>query len=70
MTDANKQNLIKFAKIFCLVIVGFVALITNVEIWNLAAQHATDIFHIVLSAINILLEGAGIFFFSKWLFKK
>ena len=70
MTERNKQTLIKFAKILCLVIIGFVALITNVEIWNVASDGGTDGFHVVLSIINLLLEGAAIFFFGKWLFKK
>lgn len=70
MTDLNKKELIRFAKILVVVIVSLIALITNVEIWNVAAAGNTDGFHVVVSILNFLMEGVAIFFGTKkWLGK-
>ena len=67
----NKESLLLFAKVLAVFVASFFAIITNVEIWNLAADHLTDGFHVVISVLNFLMEAGLITFFSlKYLFKK
>lgn len=70
MTDSNKRNIKEFAKVLALFILGFLAIITNVEIWNCASNGATDGFHVWVSILNFIFEGFAIFEVWKWLFKK
>lgn len=71
MSDSNKKSLLQFAKTLLVFILGFVVLIPNVEIWNLASEGYTGGFHIVVSILNLLAGGTGLLFFSKKiLFKK
>lgn len=65
MTDANKKNLITGSKVLTLVIVAFVALITNVEIWNCFYNGDTDGFHLAVSIVNFIGEFIGIYFLAK-----
>lgn len=65
------DNLKKFAKVFAVFLIGFIIIITNVEIWNLASVGQTDGFHVVVSILNFVLEGCGLYYVGKnVLFKK
>ena len=65
------DNLKQFAKVLAVFLIGFIIIITNVEIWNLASADQTDGFHVVVSVLNFLLEGVGLYYFGKKvLFKK
>lgn len=58
----------KFLKVLTIFILGFVALVTNVEIWNVAYLGHSDGFHVFMSIINFLFEGTVIYFIAKsWL---
>lgn len=71
MNESNKKSLLQFAKTLLVFVLGFVVLIPNVEIWNLASHGYTDVFHIVLSILNLIAGGTGLYFFGKKvLFKK
>lgn len=71
MTEKNKNSLIEFVKVLTIALLGFIALITNVEIWNLAALNQTDGFHVVVSILNLAAEIVALYFFgTKVLFKK
>lgn len=67
----NKERIMDVAKAFLLMIMGFVALITNVDTWNMAYMGYTDGFHVVVSILNFMMEGLGIYWFArKILYKK
>ena len=70
MTDNNKQSLIQFAKVLLIFILAFVVIIPNAEIWNLASQHLTDGFHVVLSVLNFVFGGLCTFALGRKLLKK
>ncbi len=71
MTEKNKNSLIEFVKVLVVALLGFIALITNVEIWNMAAINQTDGFHVVVSILNLAAEAVALYFFgAKVLFKK
>ena len=65
MNESNKKTLVQFLKVLSVFLLGFVALITNVEIFNMAHAGHTDGFHVVLAIINFIAEGFGIYFYQK-----
>jgi len=64
MSD-NKNTLVQFLKVLSVFLLGFIALIPNVEIFNMASKGYTDGFHVVLAILNLLAEGVGIYFYQK-----
>lgn len=71
MSDANKKTLKQFGKVTCAMIIALIIIITNVEIWNMFAVGSTDVFHLVVSIINIVWEVVvSALFFKKFMFKK
>lgn len=67
----NKERITEVGKALLIMIMGFIALITNVDIWNMGFMGYTDGFHVVTSILNFMMEGVGIYLFaSKVLFKK
>ena len=65
MNEDNKKTLVQFLKVLSVFLLGFIALIVNVEIFNMAAGGHTDGFHVVLAIINLVAEGVGIYFYQK-----
>lgn len=61
----TKKQIIKFLKVLAAFLAAFVAIVPNVEIWNLAAAGQTDAFHVTISVINLLFEFAMGFFFFR-----
>lgn len=71
MSDANKKTLKDFGKAVWVLLIAMVIIITNVEIWNVYAAGATDVFHVVISVINLIWEAVvSVLFFKKVVFKK
>ncbi len=71
MNESNKKSLIEFVKVFAIALLGFIVLIPNVEIWNMASFGHTDGFHVVVSILNLVGGFTGLYFFAKnVLFKK
>ena len=65
MNEDNKKTLVKFLKVLSVVLLGFIAIIVNVEIFNMASAGHTDGFHVVLAIINLIAEGVGVYFYQK-----
>lgn len=65
MNENNKKTLMQFLKVLSVFLLGFIALIPNVEIFNMAAKHYTDGFHVVVAILNLIAEGFGIYFYQK-----
>lgn len=71
MTDSNKTNMIEFVKVLVLVILIFLTIIPNVEVWNCAYLGHTDKFHVWVSIFDFIVEGGLVTYFAKKvLFKK
>ncbi len=67
----NKASIKKFLKVLVVVILGFAALVTNVEIWNAASLGHTDGFHVFMAIINFLFEGVVIYSIARtWIPKE
>ena len=62
------KNLVKLGQAAVLVIIGFIAAITNIELWYMAAEGYTDAAHVIYSIINLVAEGVGITYFMRKLF--
>ena len=65
MNENNKKTLVQFLKVLSVFLLGFIALITNVEIFNMAAKGYTDGFHVVVAILNLIAEGFGVYFYQK-----
>lgn len=67
----NKETLILFAKVLLVMILAMITIISGAAVWNAAAVGAASTFYVVVSVINFIAEGVGIYFLSrKVLFKK
>lgn len=64
-----KDNFIIFLKIAAIFILSMIALATNASVWNCAAVHGLETFYIIISILNVALEGVGIYMIAKWLLK-
>ena len=65
------KDIKQWLKVLFVVLLAFCAIIPNAEIWNMKALGHTDGFHVLISILDIILEGGLIFYFSKFfLFKK
>ena len=65
------KDIKQWLKVLFVVLLAFCAIIPNAEIWNMKAFGHTDGFHVLISILDIILEGGLIFYFSKFfLFKK
>lgn len=68
---SNKETMQEYGKVVWVFIVAFLIIITNVEIWNMAALGNTDGFHVCVSILNMAWEAVLSFaFFKKVVFKK
>jgi len=65
MNERNKNSLVQFLKVLSVFLLGFVALITNVEIFNMAHGGHTDGFHGWVAFINLISEGFGLYYYQK-----
>ena len=65
MNESNKKTLVQFLKVLSVFLLGFIAIIVNVEIFNMAHGGHTDGFHVVLAIINLIAEGVGAYFYQK-----
>ena len=69
MTDSNKARIVEFGKASALVLLGLIAIISGCGVWNAAAAGAVDAFYVVVSIINFICEGVGIYFLWRKFFK-
>lgn len=70
MTDQNKKTLKHFGKVVWAMLIAMVIIITNVEIWNVFALGNTDVFHVIVSVINVIWEVViSALFFKRVVFK-
>ncbi len=65
MNEENKKSLVKFLKVLSVFLLAAIAIITNVEIWNVASSGGTDGFHVVVAILNFIAEGVGVYFYQK-----
>lgn len=67
----NKESLVLFGKVFLVMILAMIAIISGAAVWNAAAVGAASAFYVVVSVLNFIAEGVGLYFLSKKvLFKK
>ena len=64
----------KNIKLFFLLVAAVIALafavVTNVEIWNMASEGHTDGFHVLMSIGNFIMELAAGYFIGRKALKK
>ena len=65
MNENNKKTLVQFLKVLSVFLLGFIALITNVEIFNMVHEGCTDLFHGWVAFFNLVAEGFGVYFYQK-----
>ena len=70
MTEKNKETLMTFGKVALMFFLGFLAIITGAFIWNAAAVGSASTFYVVVSVLNVIAEGVGMYFLGKKIFKK
>ena len=70
MTEQNKETLKQFGKVFLMMILGMIAIISGAAVWNAAAVGAASGFYVVVSILNFIAEGVGLYFLGRKLFKK
>lgn len=70
MTESNKETLIQFGKVVALGLVGIIAIITAAGVWNGVADDAIGSFYGWVAAINLVVEGFGVYALYKKLFPK
>lgn len=58
-------NIKQFLKVFLTFILAMVAIISNVEIFNLKAGGFTDGFHVVCAGVNFAVEAYLIYKYAK-----
>ena len=70
MTEKTKDIIKLVGKIALLVVLGLFALITGAALWHAAALGCVSGFCIAISVLNFLMEGVGLYFLGRKLFKK
>lgn len=65
MNERNKKTLVQFLKVFSVLILALIAIISGAGVWNAASKGALDGFYVVVSIINFIAEGVGIFFYQR-----
>lgn len=70
MTDSNKENLIQFAKVAAIGILGFAGIIVSAGVWNAVALGAIGSFYGWVAGLNLLTSGFGVYSLYKKLFPK
>lgn len=67
---SNKETLKEFGKAVIILLLVMIAIISGAGVWNAAAVGAIGTFYVVVSIINFIAEGVGIFFLGRKLFKR
>ena len=67
---SNKETLKEFGKVVIILLLAMIAIISGAGVWNAAAAGAISTFYVVVSIINFIAEGVGIFFLGRKLFKR
>lgn len=67
---SNKETLKEFGKAVIILLLAMIAIISGAGVWNAAAAGAIGTFYVVVSIINFIVEGVGIFFLGRKLFKR
>lgn len=67
---SNKETLKEFGKAVIILLLAIIAIISGAGVWNAAAAGAIGTFYVVVSIINFIAEGVGIFFLGRKLFKR
>ena len=70
MTDSNKENLIDFAKVAAIGILGFAGIIASAGVWNAVVIGAIDSFYGWVAALNLGTTGFGVYSLYKKFFPK
>lgn len=61
----NKANMIEFFKILVLIVLAFLVIIPNAEVWNCSYLGYTDGFHVWVSVLDFIVEGGLVYWFAK-----
>ena len=61
----NKDRLIKGLKVLSVFILAFIAIFSNVTLWNFAHDGYIHGFPVIVSVLNFIAEGLGIYFYQK-----
>ena len=67
---SNKETLKEFGKAVIILLLAMIAIISGAGVWNAAAAGAIGTFYVVVSIINFIVEGVGIFFLGRKFFKR
>ena len=70
MTESNKETLIHFGKVAALGLIGFIAIITAVGVWNGIANDAIGSFYGWVAFFNLVVEGFGVWSLTRKFFPK
>lgn len=67
-TMTNKDRLVMGAKVLAIIILSFIAIMSNVAVWNAAGIASLGTTVILASVVNFFLEATGIVLLAKkWL---